>query len=263
MLTNLSDGALIALFVNEKREDAFDALLRRHYKSCYQRFYSKVNDDQLANDLCQKLWMRVLANLGDYRDSNKFEHYLNTIISNLLKDEWRSRSNKPEVSIEDEKVEFLVDQKNTIYSTNDSLDDQMNYKHAVDEMINNLIPSLPCDQRLVFLLRHESEYWDDKQPLQWQHVAELNNIDISSAYQLFEAGRDKLVINTTHQQETQGLSCEEQIVFLLWTQAQRPDKSKKYTEQYFANLLNMPVNTFKTKYRASIKTLSSGLENWK
>ncbi len=263
MLKESSDGELISLFINNKREDAFDVLLRRYYNKCYNRFNAKLHDEQLSHDLCQKLWMRVLNNLPDYQDNDKFEHYLNTIISNLLKDEWRSRGNKDELSIESETGEFLIEREIATTDDRTSIESELNFKQAVDELVNKLIPALPCDQRLVFLLRHESEYWDDKQPLQWQHVAELNNVDISEAYRLFETSRDKLMINTTHAKQTHDLSCEEQTVFLLWTQAQRPDKSKKYTEKYFANLLNMPVNTFKTKYRASLKTLSAGLSQWR
>ena len=263
MLSTYSDGELIALFINEKREDAFDTLFRRYYDKLYRRFRAKIKDDYLAHDLCQKLWMRVLSNLPKYQDNNKFEHYLNTIASNLLRDEWRRKSQKDDVSTQDEIGEFLLDQEVLSAKSNDSPEQELGARQAVDELVHRLIPSLPCHQRLVFLLRHESEYWDDKQPLQWQHVAELNNVSISEAYQLFETSRDKLLINTTHAAITEMLSCEEQTVFLLWTQAQRADKSRKYTEAYFANLLNIPVNTFKTRYRASVKVLSKGLTQWK
>ena len=263
MLTELSDAQLISLFVNDKNEKAFDTLLRRHYQKCYNRFNAHVKDSHASHDLCQTLWMRVLNNLAQYQENDKFEHYLNKIISNLLKDEWRSRGNKSAYSIQDETVGYQVDQQVSSATTQDALDNDLNFRQAVDELVNQLIPDLPCEQRLVFLLRHEAEYWDAKQPLQWQHVAELNKLDISQAYQLFEGCRDKLITNTTHGLVNQQLSCEEQVVFLLWTQAQRPDKSKKYTEHYFADLLNIPVNTFKTRYRASIKTLSAGLDKWK
>lgn len=263
MLSEQPDGALISLFINDKREDAFDTLFRRYYNKLYRRFSAKTNDDFLAHDLCQKLWMRVLRSLPKYQDNDKFEHYLNTIASNLLRDEWRGKSNKKEVSTQDETGEYLLDQEILSLNDNTSIGRNLESRQAVDELIHHLIPSLPCHQRLVFLLRHESEYWDDKQPLQWQHVAELNNVGLSKAYQLFESSRDKLIINTTHEDIRESLSCEEKAVFLLWTQAQRPDKSKKYTEAYFANLLNISVNTFKTRYRASIKVLSKGLEKWK
>ena len=263
MLTNYTDAELISLFVNEKNEHAFDTLLRRYYNQCYQRFYRHLRDEHLSHDLCQKLWMRLLNNLPQYQDNNKFEHYLNKIISNLLKDEWRQRAGKQEFSIHDESAEFMLEQETSPQNKQGSLDKDLNLKQAVDELINNLIPLLPCEQRLVFLLRHESEYWDDKQPLQWQHVAELNKLEIDQAYRLFETCRDKLMVNTTHKKQVDELSCEEKLIFLLWTQSQRLDKTKKYTEQYFANLLNMSVNTFKTKYRAGIKSLSAGLEQWK
>ena len=39
--------------------------------------------------------------------------------------------------------------------------------------------------------------------------------------------------------------------FALWTQAQRPSELKKVTETELANLLGVPLNTFKTRYRSA------------
>ena len=262
LLENKTDGELIALYVSEKQEKAFDVLLRRHYNKIHKRFCNYLKDEHTANDLCQQLWMRVLSSLKDYQHSGKFEHYINTIATNILKDHWRSKNVKSELPIHDDEGKLITEYEPVDDLNQSSTEKDLIMKETVNHLIHKLIPSLPCDQRLVYLLRHESEYWDDKQQLQWQHLADLNNLDVEEVSNKFEETRDKLFKNATHEDAFSELECEEKIIFLLWTQAQRIDKKKKYTESYFAGLLNMPVNTFKTKYRTGLKKLSEGLQDY-
>ena len=264
-LQSLTDGELIGEFLEAKNERAFDTLLRRHYQRLFRRFCSKLRDDDKAHDLCQTLWMRVLANLSDYRDDQKFEHYLNTIASNLIKDHWRGDRSGDEVSLFDEEGADIGEYGGYEQEGGSEIDEERRFlsRQAIDTLIHQVIPELPCDQRLVYLLRHESEFWDSKQPFEWQHLAELNGLAVEEAGEIFQRVRDKLIQNSHGEKAQLDLDCIESLVFLLWTQAQRLDKSVKHTEQYFADLLNIPVNTFKTRYRASVKALGEGMEKWR
>ncbi len=262
---SLTDGELIAVFLDEREERAFDTLLRRHYQRLYKRFNARLRDADKAHDLCQTLWMRVLTNLPKYKDGNKFEHYLNTIASNLLKDHWRGDKSSLEASLYDDEGVDITAYTEVDTAAQNTIDPERQFinKQAVDTLVGTLIPALPCDQRLVYLLRHESEYWDDQQPLQWQHLAELNALEVDEACRIFQQARDKLVKGNHVGSDAEDLDCLENLIFLLWTQSQRVDKKQKLTEQYFADLLDMPVNSFKTKYRASMKVLGEGMEKWR
>ena len=186
-LQTLSDGELIREFTESQNDKAFDTLLRRHYQQIHRRLTGKLRDEDKAHDLCQTLWMRVLNNLPDYKDDQKFEHYLNTIASNLLKDHWRGDRSGSEVS--------LYDEEGADASEYGAFDEAQGHRHseqsqyenrqAIDRLITQVIPSLPCDQRLVYLLRHESEFWDGKQPMQWQHIAEMNDMEVDHASEIF------------------------------------------------------------------------------
>ena len=263
-LQSLTDGELISEFVGARNQHAFDTLLRRHYQRLFRRFSARLRDDDQAHDLCQTLWMRVLSHLPDYRDDQKFENYLNTIASNLLKDHWRGDRSGDEVSLFDEEGADATEYGAFEARDTDQVDEERRAisREAIDALVHQVIPSLPCEQRLVYLLRHESEFWDQAQPLEWQHLAEMNGLDVDTAWQLFRDARDKIVQYANGKLEEVEMNCLENLVFLLWTQAHRADKREKLTEQYFADLLNIPVNTFKTRYRASIKALGEGMEKW-
>jgi len=264
-LQSLSDGELIREFVDAGNQRAFDTLLRRHYQRLHRRLSGKLRDEDQAHDLCQTLWMRVLNNLADYKDDQKFEHYLNTIASNLLKDHWRGDKSNSEVSLFDEEGSDVSEYGGFDQLGDASADEERQYinRSAIDALVHQVIPALPCDQRLIYLLRHESEFWDSKQPLQWQHLAEMNDLDVEQTSEIFQNVRDKLIRAGNGGTVDVELDCLENLVFLLWTQSQRLDKRNKLTEQYFADLLNMPVNTFKTRYRASVKALGEGMEKWR
>jgi len=139
--------------------------------------------------------------------------------------------------------------------------------HVADQemvryLTEDLIPGLPAEQRLAWLLRHESEYWEPGRPLQWQHMADLNGVDVEHIWRTFESAREKFMRH--HRPDSMpDIETEELSVFLVWTQAQRASKHESFSWDYFANLLNVPVNTMKTRYRSAQQALANGLEDYR
>ena len=252
MLENNEDSELIRRYLTKKDEKAIEVLVRRYYNVMYRRFlkYSKNQDD--AHDLSQQLWMKIIKGLKNYNESGKFMNYLNTAATNLLKNHWNSK-NRLEQDLNDE-IKVLASHEDTLKQT------ELN--QALVLLTRELIPNLSSELRLIYLLKHESEYWEDKHPLRWHHLAELNGANVKKVGELFEQARNKLVSNTNNPMNLDELTNDEKLIFLIWTQAQRQNKNKRYTEQYFAKLLDIPVNTFKTRYRAALKQLREGLDQW-
>ena len=149
---------------------------------------------------------------------------------------------------------------NLLLADEEEITEKLGNQSEISYLVKVLIPKLAVKLRAVFLLRHESEYWDDKQPFQWQHLAELNNLEIEEAVTRFISARDFLLTNKGVAAE---LVDDDRMIFITWTQAQRFDKSAKQTETYLASLLDIPVNTFKTRYRAALAELSDGLNQWR
>jgi len=252
-----SDSELILDYRDNKSSTAFESLVRRHYNTVNKRLLRLTQNQADADDLSQKLWIRVIENLSGYNERQKFPNFLNTIATNLLKDEWRKSGVRKQSSLDE-----LLGESNgqALLSTDDDVSDTIANQHEISYLVKELIPNLAIKLRSVFILRHESEYWDNKQPFQWQHLGELNNISTEDAGRRFMSARDSLIDDNTDNQE---ISDEDRLIFLIWTQAQRQNKSDKQTETYLASLLGIPVNTFKTRYRAALAELSTGLKKWR
>ncbi len=252
-----SDSELIRDYRDNKSSSAFESLVRRHYNTVNKRLLRLTQNQADADDLSQKLWIRVIENLSGYNERQKFPNFLNTIATNLLKDEWRKSGVRKQSSLDE-----LLEESNgqALLSSDDDVSDTIANQHEISYLVKELIPNLAIKLRSVFLLRHESEYWDEKQPFQWQHLGELNKLTTEDVGRRFIHTRDSL-INSNHNDKD--ISDEDRLIFLTWTQAQRQNKSDKQTETYLASLLGIPVNTFKTRYRAALAELSTGLEKWR
>ncbi len=265
--TELADSELIRLYQQDKNENAMRTLVCRHTDRIYARFAREVRNEADAKDLEQQVWLQVVRNLHSYIDEGKFSHYLARIASNLLMDFWRARGRKSEVFAEQPAHGGNDDDRDSTqrYATagpqSFTADEEQNSinEEQVDYLIRVLIPNLPVEQRTAWLLRHESEYWETDKRLDWASLAMLNGLTEESAWTTFENARLKL-FTAMHQKSSQSaLDGVESIVFMMWTQAQRLRKAQAFTWEYFSELLDIPVNTMKTRYRAAQKSLNDGL----
>lgn len=260
MSESLDDSELICRYRDHADNNAFEALVRRHYASVLARFIKRTGSRDDAEDLSQLLWIRVVENIDSYDDSGRFPQYLSTIATNLLKDHWRKRGVRGAVDVDwPDDEDRGADQDIRFAASKDSVDDTLVTQEAIDHMVSVLIPGLPCEQRTIYLLRHESEHWEEKQRLEWTHLAQLNGVDVDTAWKRFESARHKLLTNSPDAVR----DSEEGCVFMVWTQAQRPSKHYKYTDQDLSALLGVDVNTLKTRYRTAKRQLADGLRTWR
>lgn len=73
-------------------KDAFDALVRKYYTDIYRYCYRRTNGGDLAADLTQEVFMKLIASIYRYRHSGKFRNYLFTIAVNTCNDHLRKRT---------------------------------------------------------------------------------------------------------------------------------------------------------------------------
>lgn len=253
-----ADGMLIKRYVEGGDEKAFELLMQRHYKMTYHRFLKNTQNPDHALDLTQQLWMQMVRHLSSYQDEGKFPSYLMLCASNLLTDFWRRKGVRNEVMVDlstDEQQDMYTNVADPYANTEADID----LNQQIDFLTSRLIPALPCEQRLVFLIKHESEYWEEKKRLSWKQLAQLNGLDEDKVWEYFERVRNNMLCNTTGGEAERETSCDAILIFLVWSQAQRVSKKQDYTWGYFAKILNIPENTLKTRYRAALKTLADGL----
>ena len=62
VLSSLSDSELIRLYIGNN-ERAFEVLLKRYKNQVYKFIYLKVKDVDLANDIFQESFIKVVQNI--------------------------------------------------------------------------------------------------------------------------------------------------------------------------------------------------------
>lgn len=233
-------------------ENSFETLVTRYYPMVYRRLLQKVgNEKMVAEELAQDCWLKVAQSLRNYEDSNRFTHWLNTIVTNVLNDHWRAQSTRIQSAGDGIDMSQFAD-------PTPAPEHSAIRAEEVTFLTTVLIPELLVEHRMVFLLLFESTLWDDAQPLEWNHLANLNGIDVDEAWRRFESARKELMSG----KKAADINREELLIFLVWTQAKRAYKTGKYTMKYFAELLGEPEQNLKNRNHAAQKQIRARLAEY-
>ena len=143
-----SDSQLVLSYLNGKRQ-ALSILVERHRPKTYRFIYAKVQDAEVASDIVQDTFLKVIKTLdkGGYRDEGKFVSWVMRIAHNLVIDHFRRLKKMP---MQYEKSDysffsFLTDSSKTKEET-------MIQEH-IESNLHHIINCLPADQLEVVSLR--------------------------------------------------------------------------------------------------------------
>lgn len=89
-LANLPDADVVAL-AQKGRDDAFRELIRRYERPVFSLIYRMVRDRELAEDLAQDAFIKVLNHIDRYRPEFKLSSWLFKIANNVAIDHLRRR----------------------------------------------------------------------------------------------------------------------------------------------------------------------------
>lgn len=89
-LANLPDADVVAL-AQQGREPAYRELIRRYERPVFSLVYRMVRDRELAEDLTQDTFVKVLTHIEKYRSEFKFSSWLFKIANNVAIDHLRKR----------------------------------------------------------------------------------------------------------------------------------------------------------------------------
>lgn len=271
----LTDAQLIKRYQNQKDPDAAKQLLVRYYSFVLDRLSARL-PPQDAEDCAQRFWERFFAKtIFGYRDSGNFERYLARSVTLGSKEYWRN------VSIREKFIRLASDLVSpgayagiSSSPTRDSnrcvegdLRNQGSAEHElmadqlINHLVNHLVPSLVVEQRVIWLLIHETEFHKPEIPLSLNTLAQLNGVSEVEAWQRFEQVRDNLILHH-HGSKPEQIDPEAFLIYVVWCHSQRPNRKNSYKMAYFARLLNVPENTLKTRYRTAQKTIDRGLNEF-
>lgn len=89
-LANLPDADVVAL-AQRGRETAYRELIRRYERPVFSLVFRMVRDRELAEDLAQDTFIKVLQHIDRYRPEFKFSSWLFKIANNVAIDHLRRR----------------------------------------------------------------------------------------------------------------------------------------------------------------------------
>tara|TARA_B100000900_G_scaffold22521_1_gene17621 strand:+ start:20 stop:598 length:579 start_codon:yes stop_codon:yes gene_type:complete len=146
---SLSDSTLITQFTSGNSQ-AFSILVDRYQKRVYGFIFSKVKDAELADDVFQDTFVKVIKNLrlGKYKDENRFLSWVMRIAHNIIMDHFRkvSRLPKHESKHEDlDVLDLLIEQSSSI--------EALMIETQIHNDLSVLIDELPKTQKEVLRMR--------------------------------------------------------------------------------------------------------------
>ncbi len=169
----LADQELISLYLSGN-EGAFAQLLKRHKDRLFRYINSKVRDADLANDIFQDAFMKVIMTMksGNYNEEGKFLPWLMRISHNLIIDHFRKTN----------KVRFLSESRTlneefTIFHKLST--DEKNYleercETELESQMLGLLDHLPAMQREIIQMRIF-------QDMSFKEIAEMEDVSINTA----------------------------------------------------------------------------------
>ena len=167
---SLNDTTLIAEFLSGN-SNSFSILLDRYQKRVYGFIFSKVNDPDLADDIFQDAFIKVVKSLrlGKYNDEGRFLSWVIRIAHNLIMDHYRkiNRLPKHESKIENfDVLDRLVEQGNSIEETI--------IETQIQSDLSTLIEELPDNQKEVLRMRLYQE-------MSFKEIGDLTGVSINTA----------------------------------------------------------------------------------
>ena len=165
----VSDQVLIQNYL-EGNELAFEALLRRHKARIYTSIYLFCKDQQLAEDILQEVFIKIINTLrgGRYNHEGKFLQWALRIAHNLCVDYFRRDKRRPTMNPTEEFDIFNV------LSLSDESPEQYIMRSQVHERVRQLVDALPPEQREVVILRHYAD-------MSFKEIASLTRVSINTA----------------------------------------------------------------------------------
>ena len=146
---SLSDTILIAEFISGNSK-SFSILLDRYQKRVYGFIFSKIQDPDLADDIFQDTFIKVIKNLrlGKYNDEGRFLSWVIRIAHNLIMDNYRKTKRIPKQESKIENFDVL----DCLVEKSSSVEESL-IKMQINTDLSMLIEELPESQKEVLRMR--------------------------------------------------------------------------------------------------------------
>ncbi len=154
---------------------AFRQLLGRHERRVYNFFLRSFGKKEVAQDLTQDTFLRIVKGKASYQRKAKFSTWMWRIAHNLRVDTYRREKFRKHDSLDKP-----IGQNDSMTTKLDMVEDpkeigaeRRTHGDRFVEALTQVLPELDDDQREVFLLRQ-------MEGLSFQEIAEVQNVNINT-----------------------------------------------------------------------------------
>ena len=149
MATTQTPDALLVKSYIEGNELALSILITRHQSKIYGFIYSKLSDRDVADDVFQDTFIKVIKTLKTklYNEEGKFLPWVMRIAHNLIIDHYR-KCNKMPMTRETEEFSIFG-----LISDKTMNIEQTLISFQVESDVQKIIEELPLDQKEVVMMR--------------------------------------------------------------------------------------------------------------
>ena len=166
----MSDQELIQQFLSGNKE-GIEKLINRHKNKVYTYIVLVVKNQQLAEDIFQDTFIKVIRSLidGKYKDNGRFVSWVIRIAHNLIIDHFRKEKQINTLSNDDYEADIFNSKK----LSDQNIEDVM-IKEQITNDVRQLIDELPEEQKQVILLRHYGG-------MSFKEIADQTDVSINTA----------------------------------------------------------------------------------
>jgi RNA polymerase sigma-70 factor (ECF subfamily) len=164
-------------------QQAYRQLVETYGSSLLRYFYRNIGNRTEAEDLLQEVFLRLVRNLKNYKEKERFEVWLYRLARNLLIDYWRKRKMvymDDRLGEEGESWQANVPSQTTADTPLAALE----LAEAGDEL-QRALAGLPLEQRQALLMRYFSG-------MSFEEVAQTENVPIGTVLARAHRGLKKL-----------------------------------------------------------------------
>ncbi|EMY82237.1 sigma-70 family RNA polymerase sigma factor [Psychroflexus gondwanensis] len=168
--TSISSEAVLVKQYIDGDEKSLSTLINRHQQKIFSFIFSKVYDKDLAEDIFQDTFIKVIRTLkrGKYNEEGKFLPWVMRIAHNLVIDHFRKSNRMP-------KFEGKGDFEILDFMTDDDLNaERQIIKSQIETDLHELIKELPQDQLEVLEMRIFKE-------MSFKEIAFKTDVSINTA----------------------------------------------------------------------------------
>lgn len=164
-----TDQELVSSYL-KGTESALQELILRHERKVFTSIYLLVKDRDLANDIFQETFIKVINTLrsGNYNEEGKFISWVLRIAHNLVIDYFRSLKRMPMVYDTEEYSVF-----DTLQLEDSNIEEKM-ITEQIHGQVRRLIEELPFDQREVVIMRHFAN-------MSFKEIADVTQVSINTS----------------------------------------------------------------------------------